>query len=64
MSSSANTTEMLEEMRTTRQIRLYHPKPVPQDVLQQLLEVARWSGSSRNSQPWHFIVVTDKDELR
>ncbi|HET7038223.1 MAG TPA: nitroreductase family protein [Thermomicrobiaceae bacterium] len=64
MSTSANAPEMLEEMRTTRQIRLYHPKPVPEDALRQLLEVARWTGSSRNSQPWHFIVITDRDELR
>ena len=29
-----------------------------------LLEVARWTGSSRNSQPWHFVVITDKEQLR
>jgi Nitroreductase family len=33
-------------------------------VVDQLLELARWTGSSRNSQPWHFIVVRDRDALR
>jgi nitroreductase len=29
-----------------------------------MADVARWSGSSRNTQPWRFIVVTDKAVLR
>lgn len=31
--------------------------------MKQLLRVAQWTGSSRNSQPWHFVVVTDKEQL-
>lgn len=56
--------EAVEDVRTVRQARLYHPDPVPDDVLEQLLEVARWTGSSRNTQPWHFVVITDKEILR
>jgi nitroreductase len=52
-----------EIIRTVRQARHYKPDPVPEDVLAELLEVARWTGSSRNSQPWHFIVITDKELL-
>ena len=37
---------------------------MPDEVVTQLLEVARWTGSSRNTQPWEFIVVTDKEQLR
>ena len=51
-------------MRQVRQARLYGPDPVPEGVVNQLLEIARWTGSSRNTQPWHFIVVTDKEQLR
>src|ERR687886_695715 len=47
-----------------RQVRQYRPEPVPDDVLAELLEIARWTGSSRNIQPWHFVVVTDKEQLR
>jgi nitroreductase len=64
MAAKANAPEMLEEMRKVRQARLYRPDPVPEDALQQLLEVARWTGSSRNTQPWHLIVVREKDKLR
>ena len=55
---------MIDKLRTVRQIRQYAPDPVPVDVVQQLLEVARWSGSSKNTQPWHFIVVSDPAALR
>lgn len=51
-------------MRTVRQIRQYSPEQVPDSVVKQLLRVAQWTGSSRNTQPWHFIVVTDRELLR
>jgi nitroreductase len=53
-----------ELIRTVRQARQYAPDPVPDAVVGKLLEVARWTGSSRNSQPWHFIVITDREQLR
>ena len=55
---------MIERMRAVRQIRQYAAEPVPEDVVKQVLQVARWTGSSRNTQPWHFVVVTDKERLR
>jgi len=29
-----------------------------------MLEVARWTGTSKNTQPWHLIVVREKETLR
>ena len=55
---------MIDRIRTVRQIRQYAGELVPNEIVKQLLQVARWTGSSRNSQPWHFIVVTDKEQLR
>ena len=55
---------VVEEIRTLRQARQYFPDPVTEADLNQLLEVARWTGSSRNTQPWHFVVVTDKSTLK
>ena len=55
---------VLEQIRKVRQARQYKPDPVPQDVIDQLLEIARWTSSARNIQPWHFIVITDKEMLR
>jgi nitroreductase len=55
---------LIDRIRTVRQIRQYAAEDVPGDVVKQLLRVAQWTGSSRNTQPWHFVVVTDKDLLR
>ncbi len=62
--SESNQRAIIETLRTVRQVRQYKPEPVPEGVLADLLEVARWTGSARNTQPWHFIVVTDKEQLR
>ena len=53
-----------EILRTVRQIRQYAPEMVPDEVIARLLQVARWTGSSRNTQPWHFIVIKDPEQLR
>jgi nitroreductase len=55
--------ESIRTIRHVRQIRQYLPRPVPEELLNELLEIARWTGSSRNGQPWHFIVITDKEQL-
>ena len=43
----------------TRQYRSFTAEPVAADVLEALADVARWTGSSRNSQPWRFILLDD-----
>lgn len=47
-----------------REVRRYQPQAIPEPVLTQILEAGRASGSSRNRQPWRFIVVTDRARLR
>ena len=62
-----NTMKELRPIRLIRrvsQVRQYTSDPVPDDVVAQLLELARWTGSSKNSQPWQFVVVRDRDTLR
>jgi len=60
----ATVNETVDEIRSMRQARVFHPEPVPQIVVDQLLEVARWTGSSRNTQPWQFILVRDKAKIQ
>ena len=64
MARLANAHDVTEQIRKVRQARRYRPDPVPEDVINELLEIARWTGSSRNTQPWRFIVVTDREQLR
>lgn len=56
-------TSTIEEIRKVRQSRAFTSEPVTEEQLRQLLDVAQWTGSSQNTQPWHFIVIQDKELL-
>ncbi len=56
--------DILRPLRRTRQYREFEPRPVDRADLDALLDVARWSGSSSNSQPWRFIVIQDTATIR
>ena len=58
------TAKAIEFLRTLRTVRRFTDQPVPQAVLDDLLTVARWSGSAKNHQPWVFVVVRDRETLR
>ena len=56
---STDSTAFTRQLRSLRQTRQFTNQSVPDDIVKDILEVARWSGSSKNTQPWHFIVITD-----
>jgi len=56
--------EVFEAARTVLAVREYQDKQVPPEVVRQIVEAARLTGSSRNDQPWHFIVVENRETLR
>jgi len=56
--------DALRSIRRVSQIRQFTDEPVPDTVIDALLELARWTGSAKNSQPWHFVVVRDRETLR
>ena len=51
-------------LRSLRAVRSFRPDPVPQEVVDDVLQVARWSGSASNSQPWEMVVIRERDTLR
>ncbi|HKS91161.1 MAG TPA: nitroreductase family protein [Tepidiformaceae bacterium] len=51
----------IELLRGLRAIRDYRPDTVPAEILDDILEVGRWSGSASNRQPTEVIVVTDHE---
>ena len=55
--------EVFECIRRRRTIREYKSDPIPEDVLEKILQAGRWSPSSSNSQPWHFVVVQEASTL-
>jgi nitroreductase len=50
---------VLRALRRTRQVRRFTDEPVAEGDLDAMLEVARWTGSSENTQPWQFLVIRD-----
>ena len=53
----------LDAIRSRRNVRAYAPRPIAAGDLDQILEAARRSPSSQNSQPWDFVLVTGRDQL-
>jgi nitroreductase len=53
-----------EAIRTLLAVRSYQDRPVPDEVVRQILEAGRLSASASNKQPWHFVVVQDPETLR
>jgi nitroreductase len=56
--------DALRPLRRARQVREFTAEPLERDALNALANVARWTGSSRNTQPWRFIVVTEEQTIR
>jgi nitroreductase len=49
--------ELLEALRPRKRIRAFKPEAVPQGLIIQVLESARWAPSWGNTQPWELLVV-------
>lgn len=60
----SNATDTVRPLIGTRQIREFTSEPVSEEQLHAIAEVARWTGSGGNSQPWRFVVVRDRDVIQ
>lgn len=55
--------ETWKAITSRRNVRAYTDSAIPEDDLNQVLEAARRTPSSRNEQRWDFVVCTDRDRL-
>jgi nitroreductase len=53
-----------EAIQKKRAVRMFSSKPVTDEVMNQILEAGRRAQSSKNTQPWQFVVVRDKHMLK
>ena len=51
--------DFYDTIRRRLSVRSYKPDPIPEDVLNRILEAGRLAPSACNLQPWKFIVVKD-----
>ena len=56
--------DVFEAVRTLLAVRSYQETPVPEDLIRRIVEAGRLTASAKNAQPWHFIVVENRDTLR
>ena len=54
--------DVYEALYTTRAMRRVKPDPIPDADLHAIIEAATQAPSGGNIQPWHFLVITDKDQ--
>jgi len=53
--------DILDVLTSRKSIRRYKPDPVPDELIDRILEAARWAPTGENYQPWRFIVVRDPE---
>ena len=53
--------DILEVIKTRKSIRRYKPDPIPDEMLDKILEAARWAPTGENYQPWRFIVIKNPE---
>jgi nitroreductase len=56
--------ELYDVMSTLRAVRRLRPDPIPNDVLERVLQAACWAPTGGNAQPWRVVVATDGDTKR
>ncbi len=56
--------DILDIIKSRRSIRKFRPDPVPDELVEKLLEAGRWAPSGRNNQPWRFAVVRDRERIK
>jgi nitroreductase len=55
--------ETWDAIRARRNVRQYTPKPIAREDLERICEAGRRAPSTRNWQPWNFVVLTEREQL-
>ena len=55
---------VFDAVRTVLAVREYRDREIPDDVLDRIVEAAHLTASAANRQPWHFVVVRDRQSLQ
>jgi len=64
MTDAQTAKDQIAFLRRLNATRVFRPDSVPDDAVKDILQVARWSGSASNVQPWEFLVIRDRDTLQ
>jgi nitroreductase len=56
--------DVFEAVSTLLAVRRYQDNPVPAELVDQMVQAGHLTASASNKQPWHFVVVQDRDTLK
>ncbi len=56
--------DLFEAIKKRRSVRQYLDKPVPKEVLEKLIDAARFAPTARHTEPWTFVVVTEPNNIK
>jgi nitroreductase len=56
--------ETFDAIATRRNVRAYEDRPIAPEDLDRILEAGRRAPSANNTQPWDFVVVTERADLQ
>jgi nitroreductase len=56
--------EVSKAIQTKRAVRKFQDKPLPKEAIDKILNAGRRAQSAKNQQPWHFIVIQEKNRLK
>jgi coenzyme F420-0:L-glutamate ligase/coenzyme F420-1:gamma-L-glutamate ligase len=57
----ARTDTLATLLRSRRSVRKYQARPISRELVEQILEAARWAPSPHGRQPWRFVVLTRQE---
>lgn len=53
-----------DAIQTKRAVRKYNDQALPEETVRTIINAGRRAQSSKNTQPWHFIIIQDKSTLK
>lgn len=56
--------EVLQAIRMKRAVRAFSTDQLPQEAIEAIIQAGRRAQSSKNTQPWHFIAIQDRELLQ
>ncbi len=55
---------LIEGLKTRRSVRRFDiSKKIPHEDIEKIIAAASFAPSAHNTQPWHFVVIEDKEQL-
>ena len=64
MKQVENPQEFIKLLHNLRAVRQFRAEAIPQEVIDAILDVARWTGTASNRQHWELVVIREKKTLQ